>query len=184
MIKNPGAGIAPSGGYIAGKKELVNLCEQRFLAPGLKNMGASYFNRELLMGLFYAPLAVREALKTAVFASALFEQAGFEVLPNFQEERTDIITAINLKNKENLKIFCKYIQNNSPVDSFLTPEAWEMPGYNHKVIMASGGFISGSSIELSADAPFKEPYTVWLQGGTNFYLAKNALINLLNQILR
>ena len=184
LIKNPGAGIAPSGGYIAGKKELVNLCEQRFLAPGLKNMGASYFNRELLMGLFYAPLAVREALKTAVFASALFEQAGFEVLPNFQEERTDIITAINLKNKENLKIFCKYIQNNSPVDSFLTPEAWEMPGYNHKVIMASGGFISGSSIELSADAPFKEPYTVWLQGGTNFYLAKNALINLLNQILR
>ena len=176
LIKNPGAGIAPSGGYIAGKKELIELCEQRFLAPGLKNIGASYFNREILMGLFYAPLAVREALKTAVFASILFKRAGFEVFPDFQEERADIITAINLKNEENLKIFCKNIQNNSPVDSFLTPEAFQMPGYDHKIIMASGGFISGSSIELSADAPLKEPYTVWLQGGTNFYLAKSALI--------
>ena len=184
LIKNPGAGIAPSGGYIAGKKSLVELCEQRFLAPGLKNMGASHFNREILMGLFYAPLAVREALKTAIFASKIFEQAGFEVLPGPDEERADIITAINLKSEENLKIFCKCIQNNSPVDSFVTPEPWEMPGYDHKVIMASGGFISGSSIELSADAPLKEPYTVWVQGGTNFYLAKDALINALELILK
>ena len=184
LIKNPGAGIAPSGGYIAGKKSLVELCEQRFLAPGLKNMGASHFNREILMGLFYAPLAVREALKTAIFASKIFEQAGFEVLPGPDEERADIITAINLKSEENLKIFCKCIQNNSPVDSLVTPEPWEMPGYDHKVIMASGGFISGSSIELSADAPLKEPYTVWVQGGTNFYLAKDALINALELILK
>ena len=184
LIKNPGAGIAPSGGYIAGKRSLVELCEQRFLAPGLKNMGASHFNREILMGLFYAPLAVREALKTAIFASKIFEQAGFEVLPGPDEERADIITAINLKSEENLKIFCKCIQNNSPVDSFVTPEPWEMPGYDHKVIMASGGFISGSSIELSADAPLKEPYTVWVQGGTNFYLAKDALINALELILK
>ncbi len=184
LIKNPGAGIAPSGGYIAGKKELVDLCEQRFLAPGLKNTGASYFNRELLMGLFYAPLAVREALKTAVFASKLFEQAGFEVFPKFHEERADIITAINLKSEENLRIFCKCIQNNSPIDSFLIPEPWEMPGYDYKIIMASGGFISGSSIELSADAPLKEPYTLWFQGGTNFYLAKYTLINALNLILK
>ncbi|MBO6127040.1 MAG: methionine gamma-lyase family protein [Clostridia bacterium] len=184
LIKNPGAGIAPSGGYIAGKKNLVELCEQRFLAPGLKNMGATHFNREILMGLFYAPLAVREALKTANFASKIFKQAGFEVLPGPDEERADIITAINLKSEENLKIFCKCIQNNSPVDSFVTPEPWEMPGYDHKIIMASGGFISGSSIELSADAPLKEPYTVWLQGGTNFYLAKYALINALELILK
>lgn len=184
LIKNPGAGIAPSGGYIAGKKKLIELCEQRFLAPGLKNIGASHFNRELLMGLFYAPLAVREALKTAVFASEIFSQAGFGVLPPPNEGRADIITAINLKSEENLKIFCKCIQNNSPVDSFVTPEPWEMPGYDHKVIMASGGFIAGSSIELSADAPLKPPYTVWFQGGTNFYLAKDALMNALELILK
>lgn len=177
LIKNPGAGISPSGGYIAGKKDLVSLCEQRFLAPGLKDIGASTFNRELFMGLFYAPLAVRESLKSAVFASSLFEEAGFEVFPKFNEVRADIVSSINLKSEENLKIFCKSIQEFSPVDSFLIPEPWRMPGYSHDVIMAAGGFISGSSIELSADAPVRDPYTVWLQGGTNFYLAKYALIN-------
>ena len=184
LIKNPGAGIAPSGGYIAGKKEFVNLCEQRFLAPGLKNIGASHFNRELLMGLFYAPLAVREALKTAIFASKLFSQAGFEVLPSSKEERADIITVINLKSEENLKMFCRYKKKNYEVDSFVNCETLEVPAYDHKVIMASGGFISGSSIELSADAPLKPPYTVWVQGGNNFYLAKNALINALELILK
>ena len=175
LIKNPGAGIAPSGGYISGKKSLISLCEQRFLASGLSNMGATYHNRELLMGLFYSPLAVREALKTAVFASFIFEKAGFEVHPRYNEKRADIITSINLKTEKNLRIFCKMIQNYSPIDSFVIPEPWDMPGYSHKVIMASGGFVSGSSIELSADAPVKEPFTVWLQGGTNFFLSKLAL---------
>lgn len=177
LIKNPGAGIAPSGGYISGKRNLVSLCEQRLLAPGLKDIGSSTYNRELFMGLFYAPLAVRESLKSAVFASALFEEAGFEVFPKFNEVRADIVSSINLRSEENLKIFCKSIQEFSPVDSFLTPEPWRMPGYSHDVIMAAGGFISGSSIELSADAPVREPYTVWFQGGTNFYLAKYALTN-------
>lgn len=177
LIKNPGAGIAPSGGYIAGKSKLVDLCKQRFLAPGLFDIGASNYNRELFMGLFYSPMAVRESLKTAVFASALFDDLGFEVSPKYSEKRSDIITSISLKTEENLKTFCKSIQSYSPVDSFLTPEPWKMPGYDHDVIMASGGFISGSSIELSADAPVKEPYTVWFQGGTNFYLSKIALLN-------
>lgn len=177
LIKNPGAGIAPSGGYIAGKRNLISLCEQRLLAPGLKDIGPSTHNRELFMGLFYAPLAVRESLKSAVFASALFEEAGFEVFPKFNETRADIVSSINLKSEENLRIFCKSIQEFSPVDSFLTPEPWRMPGYSHDVIMSAGGFISGSSIELSADAPVRDPYTVWFQGGTNFYLAKHALVN-------
>lgn len=184
LIKNPGAGISPSGGYIAGKKNLISLCEQRFLAPGLKDIGSSTFNRELFMGLFYAPLAVRESLKSSIFASALFEEAGFEVFPKFNEKRSDIVSSINLNSEENLKIFCKSIQEFSPVDSFLTPEPWRMPGYSHDIIMASGGFISGSSIELSADAPVRDPYTVFLQGGTNFYLAKYALVNAYMKVKR
>jgi cystathionine beta-lyase family protein involved in aluminum resistance len=134
------------------------------------------------MGLFYAPLAVRESLKSGVFASALFEEAGFEVFPKFNETRADIVSSINLRSEENLRIFCKSIQEFSPVDSFLTPEPWRMPGYSHDIIMASGGFISGSSIELSADAPVMDPYIVWFQGGTNFYLAKYSLINVCMEI--
>ena len=176
LIKNPGAGIAPSGGYIAGRSDLINLCKQRFLAPGLLDIGSSNHNRELFMGLYYSPLAVREALKTSIFASHLFEKAGFEVSPRYFEKRADIITSINLKSEKNLRIFCESIQNYSPVDSFVVPEPWKMPGYDHDIIMAAGGFISGSSIELSADAPVKEPYTVWFQGGTNFYLSKLALL--------
>ena len=135
LIKNPGSGIAPSGGYISGRKDLVYSCEQRFLAPGLSNMGATHYNREILMGLFYSPLAVREALKTAIFASFVFEKAGFEVYPKYNEKRTDIITSINLKTEKNLIKFCKLIQNYSPVDSFVTPEPWNMPGYNHRIIL-------------------------------------------------
>ena len=175
LIKNPGAGIAVSGGYICGKKKYIDLCKQKFLAPGLFDVGASSHNRELFMGLFYAPLAVKESLKTAKFASKMFSDAGFEVSPKPHERWNDIITSINLKSEKNLNIFCKSVQSYSPIDSFITPEAWDMPGYDNKVIMSSGGFISGSSIELSCDAPVKEPFTVYLQGGTNFYISKFVL---------
>lgn len=184
LIKNPGGGIAPSGGYIVGKKHLVKLCEQRFLAPGLHNMGASFHNRELFMGIFYAPLFVREAVKSAIFASALFEDLGFKVYPSVEEKRADIVTSIDLERKDNLLKFCESIQKNSPVDSFITPVPWKMPGYDHEVIMSSGGFISGSSIELSADAPVKPPYRVFFQGGTNFYIAKRALINAAESVVK
>lgn len=183
LIKNPGAGISPSGGYIAGKRELVSLCEQRFLASGLKDMGASSNNREILMGLFYSPLVVRESLKSGIFASALFEYAGFEVSPRYDDKRYDIVTCIKLENEKNLLKFCESVQKYSPIDSFVVPEPWNMPGYDHKVVMAAGGFVSGSSIELSADAPLKEPFAVWFQGGTNFYLAKKALVSSFNEIL-
>jgi cystathionine beta-lyase family protein involved in aluminum resistance len=177
LIKNPGGGIAPSGAYIAGKKHLTELCEQRFTAPGVHGAGRTHCNRELFMGLFYAPQAVREALKTAVFASSLFEIIGFEVSPERNETRTDIIQTINFNSKEKMIKFCQTIQAGSPVDSSVRPEPWAMPGYQEKIIMASGGFISGSSIELSADAPIREPFTIWLQGGTNFYAAKYAIAN-------
>ena len=146
-------------------------------------MGASSNNREILMGLFYSPLAVRESLKSGIFASALFEYAGFEVSPRYDEKRYDIVTCIKLENEKNLLKFCESVQKYSPIDSFVTPEPWNMPGYDHKVVMASGGFVSGSSVELSADAPLKEPFAVWFQGGTNFYLAKKALVSSLNEIL-
>ena len=140
-------------------------------------------NREILMGLFYSPLAVRESLKSGIFASALFEYAGFEVSPRYDEKRYDIVTCIKLENEKNLLKFCESVQKYSPIDSFVVPEPWNMPGYDHKVVMASGGFVSGSSIELSADAPLKEPFAVWFQGGTNFYLAKKALLSSSNGIL-
>ena len=182
LIKNPGAGISVSGGYICGKKKYIDLCKQRFLAPGLLDIGASSHNRELFMGLFYAPLAVRESLKTAKFASTIFSNAGFKVSPEPDERWNDIITSIDLKSRRNLEIFCKIVQNNSPIDSFVTPESWDMPGYNHQVIMSSGGFISGSSIELSCDAPVKEPFTIYLQGGTNFYISKHVLQKVLDSL--
>jgi cystathionine beta-lyase family protein involved in aluminum resistance len=176
LIKNPGGGIAPCGAYIAGKKSLVDLCFQRFTAPGLHDMGATHFNREIFMGLFCAPRTVCEALKTATFTAALFAEIGFEVFPKYDEERTDIVQVIKFRNKENLMKFCQTLQRFSPVESFAIPEACVMPGYKDEVIMAAGGFISGSSIELSADAPLREPFSVWLQGGIDFYTAKFAII--------
>ena len=160
LIKNPGSGIAVSGGYICGKKKYVDLCKQRFLAPGLMDIGASSYNRELFMGLFYSPIAIREALKTANYASKRFFEKGFEVQPKPSEKWNDIITSINLENEKNLRMFCKIIQQCSPVDSFLSPESWSMPGYNCDIIMSCGGFISGSSIELSCDAHISPPFTV------------------------
>lgn len=170
LIKNMGGGVALCGGYIAGRHDLVELCTYRMTTPGLgREVGASLNqNRNLYLGLFHAPHVVGEALKTAVFASALFEEMGFETDPKYNETRHDIVQLIKLKNAENLCAFCRGIQKGSPVDSFVTPEPWDMPGYDSKVIMAAGTFTGGSSIELSADAPLREPFAVWMQGGLNF----------------
>ena len=185
LIKNPGGGIAPTGGYIAGKKKYVEMCSYRLTAPGIgKEVGATLgVNRELFMGIFNAPHAVAEALKTAVFAAALFEMLGFEVYPKYSEIRHDIVQSIVLRSGEALVKFCQGIQSGSPIDSFVTPEPWDMPGYESQVVMAAGTFISGSSIELSADGPMREPYPVWVQGGTNFYASKIGILKAAQKIL-
>ena len=174
LIKNPGGGIAPTGGYICGKGALVEKCAYRLTAPGVgAEVGATLgHTRELFMGLFNAPHVVGEAVKTAIFASALFKRLGFEVTPEPQEARADIIQCIKLKNSRNLEEFCKGLQSGAPIDANVVPEAWDMPGYDSKVIMAAGAFTGGSSIELSADAPLREPFAVWMQGGLNFDSAK------------
>lgn len=174
LIKNPGGGIAPTGGYIAGKKDLVEKCSYRLTTPGTgKEIGATLgHNRELFMGSFNAPHVTGEALKTAVFSAALFELLGYEVTPRYNEKRADIIQVLKLKTPQALISFCQGIQSGAPVDSFVKPEPWDMPGYDNKVIMAAGAFTLGASIELSADAPIREPYALWLQGGLNFHSAK------------
>ena len=174
LIKNPGGGIARNGGYIAGDKKLIELCSYRMTTPGLgREVGATLGeNRNLYMGLFNSPHVVGEALKTAVFAAALFESLGFEITPGVSEKRHDIIQAIKLKKEKNLIAFCQGLQKGAPVDSTATPEPWDMPGYDSKVIMSAGAFINGSSIELSADAPLREPFAVWMQGGLNFHSGK------------
>lgn len=173
LIKNPGGGIAPSGGYIAGRKELIEQCAYRMTAPGVgREIGATLgHNRELFMGWFNAPHVTGEALKTAVFAAAFFESCGYTVTPTAAEPRADIIQSIVLKNPKALIAFCQGMQRGAPVDSFVTPEPWDMPGYNDQVIMAAGAFTLGSSIDLSADAPLREPYAAWMQGGLNFHSA-------------
>lgn len=170
LIKNPGGGIAPCGGYLAGTKELIEKCSYRMTAPGVgREVGATLnHNRELYMGFFNGPNVTKEALKTAIYASALFEILGFKALPRYNEKRADIIESILLENEENLTAFCRGIQNGAPVDSFVVPEASPMPGYDDKVIMAAGAFTLGSSIELSADAPIRKPFAVYLQGALNF----------------
>ncbi len=178
LIKNAGGAIARTGGYIAGKTELVELCAYRATTPGLgKEVGCSLDeNRNMFMGIFNAPHVVGEALKTAVYTAAMFENFGFNVTPTSSESRHDIIQALCLENPERLIAFCRGIQSGAPVDSHLTPEPWDMPGYDSQVIMAAGAFIMGSSIELSADAPLREPFAVWLQGGINFHSAKTAVM--------
>ncbi len=170
LIKNPGGGIAPSGGYICGKSELVEKCSYRMTAAGVgAEIGASLgHTRELFMGLFNAPHATGEALKTAVYAAALFEELGFGALPRYDEARADIIQTLLLKTPEALTAFCQGMQSGAPIDSFVVPEPWDMPGYDDQVIMAAGAFTGGSSIELSADAPLRPPFAVWMQGGLNF----------------
>ena len=174
LIKNAGGGLATTGGYIAGKKELVEKCAYRLTAPGVgRELGCTLGqNKNMFMGLFFAPNVVGEALKSAVFASRLFELAGFRVTPEYRDSRADIIQSICLNTAENLTAFCKGIQSGSPIDSFVVPEPCDTPGYESQVIMAAGAFNTGASIELSADAPLREPYAVWMQGGLTYYSSK------------
>lgn len=186
LIKNPGGGIAPTGGYIAGKEKLVEMCSYRLTTPGTgKEIGATLnANRELFMGAYHAPHVTGEALKTAVFASALFEILGYETNPKYNDERGDIIQLIMLGDKEKLCRFCEGVQSGSAVDSFVSPVPSDMPGYESKVIMAAGAFTLGSSIELSADAPLREPYAVWMQGGLNFHSGKLGVMLAADKILK
>ena len=179
LIKNMGGGIAPTGGYIVGRKDLIELISDRYSAPGLgKEGGATFdFNRKALQGLFMAPHIVCEAKKIGIFASRLLEKLGYEVSPRYDEKRSDIVQMIKFKNPDKLIKFCQGIQYNSPVDSNVTPEPWDMPGYENKVIMAAGAFTSGSSIELSCDAPMREPYVAYLQGGMTYAYGKLAVVN-------
>lgn len=171
LIKNPGGGVAPTGGYIAGRRDLVESCAYRLTTPGTgREVGATLgANRELFMGAFHAPHVTGEALKTAAFTAALFQEFGYQVTPTPEEARADIIQTVLLRRKESLVAFCRGVQKGAPVDSFVTPEPWDMPGYDSQVIMAAGAFTLGASIELSADAPLREPYAAWMQGGLNFH---------------
>ncbi|MDP4145685.1 MAG: methionine gamma-lyase family protein [Bacillota bacterium] len=186
LIKNIGGGIAPTGGYIVGKEEYVTQASYRLTIPGIGGECGSTFGvmRQLFQGLFLAPHVAMEALKGAVFCARIMELAGFEVLPKYTDERSDIIQAIKFNNKENLINFCKGIQAGSPIDSFLECEPWDMPGYEDQVIMAAGAFIQGSSIELSADAPIREPYIAYLQGGLTFDHAKIGILIALSRIIK
>ena len=174
LIKNPGGGIASTGGYICGRKDLVELCADRLACVGVgKEVGCTLNqSREMLLGFFMSPEVTANALKTGVFACALFEQLGFKTFPAADDHRTDIISSICLENEERLTAFCQGIQKGSPVDAYCTPEAWDMPGYDSKVIMAAGAFTMGASIELSADAPIREPFAAWLQGGLTYPTGK------------
>jgi cystathionine beta-lyase family protein involved in aluminum resistance len=186
LIKNAGGGIAACGGYIAGRKDLVELCGYRLTTPGLgTEVGATLGqNRSLFMGLFNAPHVVGEALKTAVFAASIYTELGFKVTPTVEETRHDIIQAICLETPENLVAFCQGLQKGAPVDSYVTPEPWDMPGYDNQVIMSAGAFTSGSSIELSADAPLREPFAVWMQGGLNFHSGKIGVMLATEELLK
>ncbi len=186
LIKNAGGGIAACGGYIAGRKDLVELCGYRLTTPGLgTEVGATLGqNRSVFMGLFNAPHVVGEALKTAVFAASVYTELGFKVTPTVEEDRHDIIQAICLENSENLVAFCQGLQKGAPVDSYVTPEPWDMPGYDNQVIMSAGAFTSGSSIELSADAPLREPFAVWMQGGLNFHSGKIGVMLATEELLK
>lgn len=185
LIKNIGGGIAPTGGYIVGKKEYVDQASYRLTIPGIGGECGSTFGimRLLYQGLFVAPHVAIEAVKGAIFCSRIMELAGFEVLPKFSEQRSDIIQAIKFNNKDKLINFCKGIQEGSPVDSFVQCEPWSMPGYKDQVIMAAGTFVQGASIELSADAPIREPYIAYLQGGLTFDHAKIGILIALSKIL-
>ncbi len=174
LIKNPGGGLALTGGYIAGKKKYVELCAYRLTSVGIgREAGASLgFNRRMYQGLFTAPHTVAQALKAAVLCGAVFEKLGFETEPKPTEERHDIIQSVIFGSKERLCAFCEGIQKGAPVDSFVTPEPWDMPGYSSQVIMAAGAFVQGASIELSADAPIRPPYIAYMQGGLTYESAK------------
>ena len=184
LIKNLGGGLAPIGGYIAGKKECVENAAYRLTSPGLgKEVGASLgVIQSFYQGLFLAPTVVNSALKGAVFAANIYEAFGFDVLPNSTESRHDIIQAVTFHNPDAMIAFCKGIQAAAPVDSYVTPEPWAMPGYDSDVIMAAGAFVQGSSIELSADGPIKPPYSVYFQGGLTWYHAKTGILMSLQKL--
>ena len=185
LIKNPGGGLAPIGGYIAGTKECIENASYRLGAPGLgREVGASLgVNQSLFQGLFLAPTVTAGALKGAIFAASIYEKLGFDVVPNSTESRHDIIQAVTFGKPEGVIAFCEGIQAAAPVDSFVTPEPWDMPGYDSQVIMAAGAFIQGSSIELSADGPIKPPYSVFFQGGLTWYHAKLGILMSLQKLI-
>lgn len=184
LIKNPGAGIAETGGYIAGKKALVELCSYRLTCVGMgKEVGCSLNqNKSMYQGLFFAPEVVANAVKSAAFTAEIMRLAGFECLPAVGEKRGDIITTVLMKNAENLVAFCQGVQKGSPVDSYVTPEPWDMPGYDSQVIMAAGAFNMGASIELSADAPLREPFAAYVQGGLTFPTARMGILTALQEM--
>ena len=184
LIKNPGGGLAPIGGYIVGKKECVENAAYRLTSPGLgKEVGASLgVIQSFYQGFFLAPTVVSGALKGAIFAANIYEKLGFEVVPNGSESRHDIIQAVAFHNPDALIAFCEGIQAAAPVDSYVTPEPWAMPGYDSDVIMAAGAFVQGSSIELSADGPIKPPYAVYFQGGLTWYHAKLGILKSLQKL--
>lgn len=185
LIKNPGGGLAPTGGYIVGRKELVENAAMRLTTPGIGGeCGATLGNNRLLFqGLFMAPHIVAQAIKTMTFCSAMMKKIGFESSPAPDEVRSDIIQMVTLKTPENMKKFCRGIQGGAPVDSYVTPEPWQMPGYNVPVIMAAGAFVQGSSIELSADGPMREPYTLYIQGGITYESGKLGIMMAVNEML-
>ena len=185
LIKNPGGGLAPTGGYIAGRRDLVEGAAMRLTVPGIGGECGCTLgqNRLLYQGLFLAPHTVAQAVKTAVFAAKLMELLGYETQPHSSAVRHDIIQMIHMREPEALKKFCKGIQFGAPVDSYVTPEPWDMPGYDCQVIMAAGAFIQGASIELSADAPMREPYTVYLQGGLTFESGKLGVLLAVQELL-
>ena len=185
LIKNPGGGLAPIGGYIAGTKECVENASYRMTCPGLgSEVGATLgVNRSFFQGFFLAPMVTKGALKGAVFAANIYEKLGFPVIPNSTEDRQDIIQAVSLGTPEGLIAFCKGIQAAAPVDSYVDPEPWDMPGYDSQVIMAAGAFVQGSSIELSADGPMKPPYAVYFQGGLTWEHAKLGVLMSLQKMV-
>ena len=185
LIKNPGGGLAPIGGYICGTKECIDNCAYRLTSPGLgKEVGASLgVTRNIAQGLFMAPTVTAAALKGAIFAANVYEKLGFKTIPNATETRHDIIQAVEFGKPELIQAFCEGIQAAAPVDSFVTPVPWDMPGYDSQVIMAAGAFVSGASIELSADAPMKEPFAVYFQGGLTYHHAKFGIMMSLQKIV-
>ena len=184
LIKNPGGGLAPVGGYIAGRKDLVDRCAYRLSAPGLgQEVGATIgVLPRFYQGLFLPPTVTAGALKGAIFAANCFEKFGYKTIPKGSDERYDIIQAVKLKSEKAMVAFCKGIQSAAPVDSYVTPVPGDMPGYESKVIMAAGAFVQGSSIELSADGPIREPYAVYFQGGLTFYHAKLGILRALEEM--
>lgn len=185
LIKNPGGGLCETGGYIAGDSEIIKRCSEKLTCPGIgKECGATLDqNRNILQGFFISPSIVKNAMKSAVFASKMLEEQGFEVYPSAFDKRSDIVQAIKFNDKDKLITFIQQIQNESPIDSHVTPEPWAMPGYDDNVIMAAGTFIEGASIELSADSPIRAPYVAYMQGGLTYESAKLAVCSAVSKII-